>query len=76
MHLTSACRSIFIDHIPEEPAIFAQLYKLEHQAKRFGRAIGIGHPLPETVAAIRQYASVSKESDLSFVHVSDILNRS
>ena len=73
MQLTTGCRSIFLDNIPDTSAILAQLYRLERRAHRFGRAIGIGHPLPETAAAIKQYVHAHSEADLSFVHVSKVL---
>ncbi len=51
-----------------------QLYKLEQYALRFGRAIGIGHPFPETASAINKFLARKNSPDISFVHASSILS--
>lgn len=48
----SARRDIFIDNEQDVDKIQAQLYALIKLAEKEGKAIGIGHPYPETLAAL------------------------
>ncbi|MDY6790552.1 MAG: divergent polysaccharide deacetylase family protein [Thermodesulfobacteriota bacterium] len=74
LHMTTACRNIFLDNCLQDKYIRRQLYQLEIHAKIHGYAIGIGHPFPQTAKAIRCFISSPKHSGVSFVHVSDILS--
>jgi polysaccharide deacetylase 2 family uncharacterized protein YibQ len=67
-------RNIFLDHHPYEPFILSQLTKLKRYAKKYGTAIAIGHPLPDTAKALKRFAMDLKYSGISLVSVSDILN--
>jgi len=57
----------------EESAIIYQLFKLRQHALVYGRAVGIGHPYPETAQAIDKFVNRLNDRDISFVHASDIL---
>jgi len=72
IHMTTGYRNIFLDNVPDESAILLQLCKLENHARRSGTAIGIGHPFPQTATAINRFAR-TLSSDISLVHISDIL---
>ncbi|UZP67406.1 divergent polysaccharide deacetylase family protein [Desulfovibrio mangrovi] len=48
-------RSVFIDVIRDVSSIVHQLEKAERIALTTGEAIAIGHPLPETLAALKQW---------------------
>ncbi len=72
IHMTTGYRNIFLDNIIDESAILLQLCKLENHARMNGSAIGIGHPFPETAGAIKRF-SKALSSDISLVHISDIL---
>lgn len=74
LHISTACRNIFLDNVLDESAILMQLYKLEQYALRFGRAIGIGHPFPETASAINKFLARKNSPNISFVHASRILS--
>ena len=74
MRMPSAYRHIFLDNIPYEPAILFQLRKLRQFALHYGTAIGIGHPFTQTANAIRFFAEELKNTDVSFVHASRVLN--
>lgn len=52
---TAYKRSVFIDVVQDVPSIVHQLEKAERIALTTGQAIAIGHPLPETLAALRQW---------------------
>jgi polysaccharide deacetylase 2 family uncharacterized protein YibQ len=73
-HMPAASRNIFLDNVHDEESILSQLLKLKKYALRYGRAIGIGHPFSVTARAIRRFSSALKDSDISLVHVSSVLN--
>ncbi|MBW1739237.1 MAG: divergent polysaccharide deacetylase family protein, partial [Deltaproteobacteria bacterium] len=72
-HMATACRNIFLDNVPNESVILSQLCKLKMHALKYGRAIGIGHPFPETARAIGQFSRALKDSNISLVHVTGVL---
>ena len=74
LHMTTAFRNVFLDNLPDESVILSQLHELREHAMKYGRAIGIGHPYQETVTAIDRFLSDLKQSDVSLVHVSKVLN--
>ena len=73
LHMPAGYRNIFLDNRVEEPAILRQLQKLKKHALKSGRAIGIGHPFPETARAIRQFINGLEGSGISFVHASQLM---
>jgi polysaccharide deacetylase 2 family uncharacterized protein YibQ len=73
LSMVTACRNIFLDNLPEESYIFCQLSKLKDHASRYGHAIGIGHPHPETASAVRHFAKDIGGAPC-FVHVSQLLD--
>ncbi len=73
LHMPTACRNRFLDNIPEEQAILYQLNKLMKSALRYGHAIGIGHPYPETARAIRRFLDEFEKSGSFLVHMSQII---
>ena len=73
LQMPAACRNIFLDNELNELAILYQLNKLADYAIQHGRAIGIGHPFPETARAIRLFLNVLKNSNITLTRVSDLL---
>lgn len=73
LHMVTACRNIFLDTRLNEDAIFFQLRRLKRRAIEYGEAIGIGHPFPETAHSVGRFIKTLKESDITLVHVSDLL---
>jgi len=73
LHMAATGRNIFLDNIHDESAIYCQLNKLKRYSKKYGQAVGIGHPFSETVHTIRRFIKNTKNSDISWVHVSDVL---
>jgi polysaccharide deacetylase 2 family uncharacterized protein YibQ len=73
LEVTTARRDIFLDHRLEESAILSQLHKLKRIAMKYGHAIGIGHPFPETARALKVFLSDNDPPDLSFVHMSRVM---
>lgn len=52
----TAARDLFLDNVQTVAAISAELRRLAEMAKIHGRALGICHPHPETLAALKQEA--------------------
>ncbi|WP_367614100.1 divergent polysaccharide deacetylase family protein [Pseudodesulfovibrio alkaliphilus] len=50
-------RDIFLDNVRDVSAITLQLRKAENVALKKGSAIAIGHPYPETLAALSQWSA-------------------
>lgn len=71
--ITTARRNIFLDNCLTVPAILAQLDKLQRVAIKTGRALAIGHPFPETAAAIQLFNHRKLNPNVKFVHVSKVL---
>jgi polysaccharide deacetylase 2 family uncharacterized protein YibQ len=72
-HMPTAHRNIFIDNSRDESAILSQLYKLGQHAVTHGRALGIGHPYPETARAIKKFTQDLDRFKIDLVGVSEIL---
>jgi len=73
LNLTTDRRNVFLDTIRDESAILFRLNQLKQYAQRYGHAIGIGHPFPETARAIEHFLKDLPVSDSSFVHISKIM---
>jgi hypothetical protein len=61
-------RSVFLDNIRDVGAITRQMEKAARAAAATGQAVAIGHPYPETLAALRQWAQ-RENSTVSIVHL-------
>ncbi len=73
LRMAAARRDVFLDNQQNESRIMSQLLKLKECALKYGNAIGIGHPHPETARALGQFLEYVDQTDVSFVHVSRIL---
>ncbi len=71
--IPTAYRNVFLDNIREESAILVRLNQLRKHALRHGRAIGIGHPFPETARAIGRFTEQLKQSHVKLVPASHML---
>jgi polysaccharide deacetylase 2 family uncharacterized protein YibQ len=74
LDVTTAYRNIFLDNLPTESAILFQLCKLQKHAMKYGYAIGIGHPYPETAKTIGRFLKRLDPAAVSLVHISKILH--
>ncbi len=66
-------RDVFLDNVREVPAIAREIRKLAGMARRRGSAVGICHPYPETLAALRQESKVLRDQGIDVVPVSQLL---
>lgn len=65
-------RKVFLDDVPTREAVLAQLSQAQKDAHRDGWAIAIGHPHPETVAALREALPRMHAQGVSLVFASDL----
>ena len=70
----SAVRDVFLDNVAEVEAIRAQIRKLVALAEKRGRAIGICHPYPETVEALRREAKHLRKGPVEVVFASKMVS--
>ncbi|MFC1840258.1 divergent polysaccharide deacetylase family protein [Thermodesulfobacteriota bacterium] len=74
MNISTIRRNIFLDNIQSVSLILAQLDRLKRVAMNCGQAIGIGHPFPETAAAINLFYKQIKKTNMSMVPISQLLS--
>lgn len=73
LNVPCARRHVFLDNIREESAIFGQLRCLAQISVQKGCAVGIGHPFPETAAAIGRFFQSPESALLEPVYISSLL---
>ena len=66
-------RSIFIDNSSTEEDIKQQLEQLIRLSLSKGKAIGIGHPHPSTLKAIKEMVPKMKEKGIDIVSLSEMM---
>ncbi|MBG0775476.1 MAG: divergent polysaccharide deacetylase family protein [Desulfovibrionaceae bacterium] len=54
-------RDVFLDVVRDRSAILRQLHKARRLAEHTGAAVAIGHPFPETLQALRDFAAESAD---------------
>lgn len=75
MGIATAERQVFLDGDPTPRAIRTQFERLLRLAGQRGSAIAIGHPHPETLAALAEWVPEAKALGVEFVPVSYLLDR-
>ncbi|OSM06770.1 hypothetical protein MAIT1_00371 [Magnetofaba australis IT-1] len=68
-----AQRAVFIDNTRSKSAILNQLRQLERVGRSHGEAVGIGHPYPETLAALRSWLPMLARKNIQLVSASQLL---
>ena len=68
-------RHVFIDNEADEDAIAARLADLEKLARKQGYAVGIGHPRPETIAALARWLPALGARGFTLAPISAIVGR-
>jgi polysaccharide deacetylase 2 family uncharacterized protein YibQ len=72
--LAAASRKVFLDDRPQRDAIRAQLQTAASDAVRDGSAIAIGHPHPETIAALAETVPALEARGIRMVFASDLVH--
>ncbi len=72
--LRAARRDVFLDNEGDnEEYIGKQLEELARLAKEHGRSIGIGHPHPATISALRKWLASAPEQGIEIVPLSKLM---
>jgi len=72
--IKAAKRDVFIDNESDNAdAIARQLDELARVAKEHGQAIGIGHPHPATIGALRKWLATTAQQGIEIVPVSKLM---
>lgn len=66
-------RDVFLDNVAEVEPIIREIRRLAEKARRNGEAVGICHPYPETLQALRQELPRLAVQGIEFVRVADLL---
>lgn len=69
----TAVRDMFLDNERDSDKILAQLHKLAHLARQRGSAIGICHPYPQTITALREFLPQLEQLGVEIVPVQQLL---
>jgi len=69
----TASRDVFLDHERDPEYIREQFQQLIRRAKVRGKAIGIGHPFPETIAILAEELEKLEENGIKLVFTSEII---
>lgn len=73
MGLKAVERNIFLDNNQDVKSINSQIYKLARLAIKDGSAVGIGHPYPSTIEALKQMIPELKAKGIEVVPVSQLV---
>jgi polysaccharide deacetylase 2 family uncharacterized protein YibQ len=68
-------RDVFLDNVADVDAITREIRRLESKARSQGMAIGICHPYPETLEALRRELPALAERGITVVPVSMLLQK-
>ncbi len=72
--MPTASRHVFLDHEPGDPAyVAAQMERLAAVARKHGAAIGIGHPRPSTISALKEHLPKLSEAGIAVVPLSTLI---
>ncbi|MEE8209825.1 MAG: divergent polysaccharide deacetylase family protein, partial [bacterium] len=72
--MPTASRHVFLDHEPGDPEyVAAQIERLAAVAQKHGAAIGIGHPRPSTIAALKEHLPKLSEAGIAVVPLSTLI---
>ncbi len=74
MGIPTAKRHVFLDNNVEQTHISDQLHRLAEMASQQGYAIGIGHPYPETLSALKHTLPVIRRAGIRVVPISRLVN--
>ena len=72
--LKAAERNVFLDHDMRPERIAQQLQRLAALAQTRGHAIGIGHPYPATLHALKQALPALRQAGITLVPVSQLVH--
>ncbi|WP_339726332.1 divergent polysaccharide deacetylase family protein [uncultured Paraglaciecola sp.] len=72
----STKRNVFIDHTPSLEQIDKQFNRLLSLSKKFGYAVGIAHPYPQTLEYLKTHLVTLQQHGITLVKMSDVVSSS
>jgi polysaccharide deacetylase 2 family uncharacterized protein YibQ len=73
MHIPTAQRNVFLDSESDEAYIREKLFELFTLAQQRGEAVGICHPLPNTLKVLKEYFHLAETYHVKPVFVSELV---
>ena len=70
----TSVRDVFLDNVAEVEAIRVEVRRLIKRAKQNGMAVGICHPYPETITALRLEMEQLKDASIELVFASRLVS--
>ena len=67
-------RNVFLDHVADYENIDAQFKRLIRLAKKYGQAVGIGHPYPQSMQYLKANLPTLAAQGIRLVPLSDLLH--
>lgn len=71
----STKRNVFLDHLAEPKHIEHQFERLIRLSQKYGFAVGIGHPYPQTISYLQTALPNLQDRNIRLVTVSDIIKQ-
>lgn len=68
-------RDVFLDNVADTELIVRELRRLSRKARENGQAVGICHPYPETLEALRRELPKLSAEGIRFVTISSLMSR-
>jgi polysaccharide deacetylase 2 family uncharacterized protein YibQ len=68
-------RDVFLDNENDYNYIMGQLQKTEKVAEKYGAAVAVGHPHPQTYNALKDWLKTVEDRGFVLVHVSDLIKK-
>lgn len=70
----STKRNVFIDHTPSHEQIDKQFNRLLRLSKKYGYAVGIAHPYPQTLEYLKVHLDTLQRRGITLVKLSDVVS--
>lgn len=70
----STKRNVFLDHTPSPEQIDKQFNRLLRLSKKYGYAVGIAHPYPQTLEYLKVHLSTLQQRGITLVKLSDVVS--
>jgi polysaccharide deacetylase 2 family uncharacterized protein YibQ len=71
----TARRDVFLDNVADVDLIIREIQRLADKARQKGTAVGICHPYPETLEALRRELPRQADAGIRFVKMSSLVRR-
>jgi polysaccharide deacetylase 2 family uncharacterized protein YibQ len=73
LEIPAAQRHVFLDNELDEDTIREKLIELFTLAQKRGEAVGICHPMPETLKVLKEYFRLAEEFGVTPVYISELV---